>query len=628
MSELLFRFRNWLQQNNHATWLLFAAFTLLLFIKSMLFHWAVFHSIPLSSLWHSPLYFYTFYMAKLLMPLFLAGFLFISKHRWWTIIISILVDLWCTSNLIYYKTYNAFLTVPDILLIRNMDGAWSSIIVYFDIYMVIMLLMSVIWAALYFQFRKYTVQRKWFVFAGSLIIIFILAYLNTYLNNNFFNKPKFCSNEDLQKEAQLEAENYEWVYFAENHGRYDRREGVILNNNFPFYEIFFEATGVVSCKVDYVQYTRSQSILSDFIAINIYHIFNVKKPGKIISLSNNDIQSIKPFLSNDTSCPSPQSHLIVILVESFEDWPLHHSIENQVVAPFLQTFKNNEHVLYCSKITSQALEGESGDGQMIINSGLLPIQNGVACMHYGDNIYPNFAHFYSNSCVINPFPQVWNQDTMSVRYSYSKKIEPEHGQWEDAQILNESMNFIKEATIPSCMLAITISTHTPFNQVKNAKIETNAPNILNRYMKCYNYTDSCISSFMGTVLSDSLLAQSTVVITGDHIIFQPAMLTEFADYAKENDLSIANGENYCPLIIYSPMIKENKQIDEVCYQMDIFPTILHLIGCENYYWKGFGVNLLDDNARQNRPVSEHEAYRLSDLMIRSDYFRQYYHVAE
>ena len=134
--------------------------------------------------------------------------------------------------------------------------------------------------------------------------------------------------------------------------------------------------------------------------------------------------------------------------------------------------------------------------------------------------------------------------------------------------------------------------------------------------------------FYGIILSDSILAQSTVVITGDHTIFKPAMLTEFADYAKKNDLSIATGENYCPLIIYSPAIKENKQIDEVCYQMDIFPTILYLIGCEKYIWKGFGVNLLDDSVRHNRPISEQEAYRLSDLMIRSDYFRQYYKVEE
>ena len=86
---------------------------------------------------------------------------------------------------------------------------------------------------------------------------------------------------------------------------------------------------------------------------------------------------------------------------------------------------------------------------------------------------------------------------------------------------------------------------------------------------------------------------------------------------------ISSKENYCPLIIYSPQIEGNVQIDELCYQMDIFPTILHLIGCEDYYWKGFGVNLLDSVARRNRPITEKEAYELSDKLIRSNYFSSY-----
>lgn len=57
--------------------------------------------------------------------------------------------------------------------------------------------------------------------------------------------------------------------------------------------------------------------------------------------------------------------------------------------------------------------------------------------------------------------------------------------------------------------------------------------------------------------------------------------------------------------------------------MDIYPTILHLIGCDDYYWRGFGVNLLDSAAHHNRPISPDEASVLSDKMIRADYFRDY-----
>ena len=610
------KIRTFLAQGNRAQWCVFVLFAFILFAKCILFHWDAFHSILISSAWRDPLSFYKFYMAKLLMPLFIATFVFITKRYWWTIVVSLLVDIWCIANLIYYKTYDAFLSVNDILLVGNMDGAWSSITAYLDGSMILMLLLTIIWGIVVFMFRKSIGNRKWIIFISSLLILFGLAFLNNYLIYNI----KFWSNESKEEAATLAKETEEWISFVNEHGGHERRYGTSWAY-IPFNNIYWEAISGTAITTDFLKhYVQQQSILSDLIAITIYHIFNGNITGDIISLSEEDITSIQPYIYPITANPSPKNNLIVILVESLEDWPLHHVIENQEIAPYLCKLKQQNHVLYCDKIKCQTLGGNSGDGQMIVNSGLLPIQNGVACMHYSDNNYPNFAHFYSNSILVNPWPKIWNQDTMSVRYSYTQKVEPESGEWEDAQVLETSLDNLRNVDTPTCLMAITVSTHAPFNRIRNNKVQTNAPAILNRYMQCLNYTDSCIAGFMNYVLADSILSQSTIVITGDHTIFKPAMLTDFTNYAKEQNLSIASGENYCPLIIYSPQIAENIQITDTCYQMDIFPTILHLIGCEDYYWKGLGVNLLDSTARHNRPISEKEAYDLSDKLIRSNYF--------
>ena len=37
--------------------------------------------------------------------------------------------------------------------------------------------------------------------------------------------------------------------------------------------------------------------------------------------------------------------------------------------------------------------------------------------------------------------------------------------------------------------------------------------------------------------------------------------------------------------------------------MDIYPTLLHLLGCDKYYWKGVGVNLLEQDTLVNRPIT-------------------------
>ena len=127
---------------------------------------------------------------------------------------------------------------------------------------------------------------------------------------------------------------------------------------------------------------------------------------------------------------------------------------------------------------------------------------------------------------------------------------------------------------------------------------------------------------MGVLLNninvDSVLMNSTIVITGDHTIFKESTLKEY--HSHNMDIKLPH-ESFCPLIIYSPGIESNIHVTDTCYQMDIYTTIMHLIGCEEYYWKGFGVNLTDSAARHNRPISEQEAFVLSDKLIRSNYFK-------
>jgi hypothetical protein len=61
--------------------------------------------------------------------------------------------------------------------------------------------------------------------------------------------------------------------------------------------------------------------------------------------------------------------------------------------------------------------------------------------------------------------------------------------------------------------------------------------------------------------------------------------------------------------------------------MDIYPTCLSLLGAGSYHWQGFGINLLaqPDSCSapeliQKRPIAEDEAYKLSDRLIRNNYF--------
>ncbi len=55
-----------------------------LFVQVVLFQWACYHNLLITSLWKSPDHFLVFWLSKIGIALFLASFALLSKRKWWT----------------------------------------------------------------------------------------------------------------------------------------------------------------------------------------------------------------------------------------------------------------------------------------------------------------------------------------------------------------------------------------------------------------------------------------------------------------------------------------------------------------------------------------------------------------
>lgn len=399
--------------------------------------------------------------------------------------------------------------------------------------------------------------------------------------------------------------------------------GVYKQNMFiPYYQIAYR--GFKGCYTSIPRYIQTRSIIAYFPAMFFDYMYNLNCPKE--NINNISEEVLARCLNKDNKqirLPAKSSNLLIILVESLESWAI-ADIEGFKIMPNLSNFiETHESLLFASKIVSQVKHGVSGDGQMILNTGLLPISNGSACNDYGNNTFPNFAHFYYESMVIAP-SLTWNQDVVTPQYGYKHLFIPETDNWlkiQDDTLLSVCNQYTTKTKAPYCVQTITISSHTPFNRISHSiPLEANIPQYMYDYIRMLHYTDSCLGNLLESMQSHDLLKNTTIIITGDHTIFKDQLLREFRPYALKYNLSMKNGKNYVPLIIYSPNISRKTLLEEEYYQMDIYPTIMHLIGCEDYYWKGFGVNLLDSVARHSRSISEQEAYELSDKLIRSNYF--------
>ena len=303
-------------------------------------------------------------------------------------------------------------------------------------------------------------------------------------------------------------------------------------------------------------------------------------------------------------------------------------VQGREVTPNLTYFIRNNASLYADKISSQARYGNSGDGQMLMITGLLPISYGSAAMYFGNNVYPSWAHLYEHSMVINPSPLAWNIDVTTPSYGFKQLVQPDDSRvfWDDAQVTTHLMNVVDTIKEPFAIFAITETMHGPYLKIPyNPQImefPNDMPTHMRNYLTCVHYTDSCIGAFLNFYMRShpDKLDNTIILITGDHTTFKPGgVLRDFIPYAKKNNMPMAEGITYCPLIVYD---KSRSKIlrSDMCYQMDIYPTIMSCIGAKDYPWKGFGIDLYTTLDTIKRPFLEERAYELSNKIIRSNYF--------
>jgi len=563
--------------------LLFILFLLLLLSKNVLFHsFVLFDSMP-SGFWQ-------YFAAKLSVVLIISSLLFVTRTPWWTVAVLLLTDIWAIGNWMYYQSYGLFLSVSIIGVANNLHGFTSSIWGLWDHRMFYFVLPTVLYS-IGLAFLPHRQERRWMPFAICFGIGLLLVMLNNILIHTI-RHDKGYNDGKLTFEKTLPLYINEKRMLQDFESEYSLMRDHSIIGYMPLHIVFEQK-------------------------LNRYRNSSEE------SFTEKEEEWLKQIYIPTDIMPQPNSHLVLILVESLEAWPLYY----EGITPRMNALRNSRHALFADKISAQNRFGSSGDGQLTFNTGLLPIQSGVACILYGANAYPNIAQCYPRSIVINPSKGTWNQNVVTYTYGYKRLEEPQSTivstWWNDCDVCTKAADWLSSTDSMSCVQVITVSSHFPFEWVKGevACITPDTPEDMRRYLTCIHYADSCIGVLLDQIEACGKMDNTTIVISGDHNIFYKAKRKAFQPFAEEHNLPIAENGRYLPLIVYSPLIKEQVVVEEPSYQMDIYPTVMHAIGCEEYAWKGLGVNLFDTDQRNNRLLTEEDAYLLSDKLIRNNWFK-------
>ncbi|MBT2214455.1 LTA synthase family protein [Virgibacillus dakarensis] len=470
-------------------------------------------------------------------------------------------------NLVFYRSFTDFITIPQLFQGSNMGDLGSSILTLIKAYDIFLFLdVALIW---YLSKKnagssavKYPRSGKVFALAMSLVL----------LAGNFFLAE--------MERPQLFTRAFDREYLVKNIGLF----------NYHIYDF------AVHSKV------KTQRVFAD---------------GTELPEIKDYVDSLRSDKQSDLYGIAEGKNVIFISAESLQTFVINNEVNGEEITPFLNSLVDDKDTYYFENFYHQTMQGKTSDSEFLTANSLYPLPRGAVFFTHGQNDYHalpemlNEEGYYTASFHANN-KSFWNRDQMydSLGFdhfygdeSYEVTKDNSIG-WglKDKPFFEQSIKYLQALDQPFYTKFITLTNHFPFDlDEEDRSIEPydSNSNTLNNYFPTVRYMDESIEQFFNQLKDAGLYEDSIIIIMGDHYGISANHNKAMSQYLEKEEITPYDHIQLqrVPFFIHIPGSGKGKVMSEVSGQIDIKPTILHLLGIDTENDIYFGNDLFSDDRK-------------------------------
>ncbi|MGN2368814.1 LTA synthase family protein [Clostridium cagae] len=393
-----------------------------------------------------------------------------------------------------------------------------------------------------------------------------------------------------------------------------------------------------------------------------YHGFDLNfYKDKNKDLTNDDINNIENWLNNNKeNIPDNKykgmvdgKNLIALQVESLENFVINQKVYGQEITPNLNKLLSSS--LYFDNIYEQNNSGTSSDADLLVNTSILPVREGITVFSYPWAKYNSLQNLlsskgYNTISTHSELPGNWNWSELHKSFGADKILDINmYNQDEmiglglsDESYLKQVSEKLKDASQPFYAFMTTLTSHGPFEMPDDKKYldlpKELDENMLGAYFQSVRYTDEAIGKFLESLEKNNLLDNTVVMIYGDHCGVHKFYEDDIKDSPLDGDWWKDN-EQKIPYIIYSKDLQQ-EVISKAGGQSDFLPTISYLLGIDRSEFENSSMGRVLVNTERDAtilnygdimgtPKDENElnhlknSFNIADLIISKNYFKNY-----
>ena len=307
-------------------------------------------------------------------------------------------------------------------------------------------------------------------------------------------------------------------------------------------------------------------------------------------------------------------NVIVVQLESFQNFPIHLQIDGQAVTPVLNELA--EKGAYFPQVYQQIGPGNTSDAEFMSNTSIYPTATAAMSTSFGDRVLPSLPRllqakgYAANTFHINDVT-FWDRHRLYSALNFDQYYDKPYytndhfndfgaSDEEMYRVGIEKLSELKAQSKPFYAQFVTTSSHNPFvvpEGQRHIKLPADLEGtMLGNYITAINYTDYAIGTLIERLKDAGMWDNTMLVFYGDHFGLQEkdvpaAEIQEKLGIAYDERISRFN----IPLIIHVPGQVMGEVSPHTGGQVDILPTLAGLLGIslENEGFVALGQDLLN-----------------------------------
>lgn len=488
----------------------------------------------------------------------------------WLIVINLLMSILLYANVVYYRFFSDFITFPTLTQTNNFGDLGGSIFALLHVYDPLYFLDTIILIVL--VAIKFANPKPIRVAKHKLSLVFVAGILLFSINLGLAESDR----------PELLTRTFDRNYIVKYLGAY----------NYTIYD------GIQSAKAS------TERALAD----------------------GDNMTEVRNYLASTYASPNPEyfgkgkgMNVIYIHLESFQNFLIDYKLNGQEVTPFLNSFTKDANTLYFDNFFHQTGQGKTSDAEFMLENSMFGLPQGSVFTNKAHNTFQSAPAIlgqqgYTSAVFHGNYKTFWNRDEIYKSFGFNKFFDASYYDMNEKDVVNyglkdkpffnESIPLLQTLKQPFYTKFITLSNHFPYPIDKEeATIEPakTGDSSVDTYFQTARYLDESVKGFLDYLKQSGLYDNSIIVMYGDHYGISDNHSAAMSQIMGKEMNSFENAQlQRVPLIIRVPGMKGGVQ-HQYGGEIDVMPTLLHLLGTDTKNYVQFGSDLLSPEHKQVVP---------------------------